>query len=74
MIFVMRIHIYFFSGSSLKLMSQNISSVPQHLESLFDQCLNQSSVTVVAIGLCETRLNDSISNLYSYSNYFSFFF
>lgn len=54
-------------------MSQNISSVPQHLESLFDQCLNQSSVTVVAIGLCETRLNDSISNLYSYSNYFSFF-
>ena len=62
-----------FSGNNLKIFSYNISSVPQHLESFFDQCLNLFNIQIDVIGLCETRLNDSICNLYKLDNYSSFF-
>lgn len=62
-----------FPNNSLKILSYNINSIPQHLESFFDQCLNLSGVKLDVIGLCETRLNDSICNLYNLENYSSFF-
>lgn len=57
---------YIFSGedlinelpsSSLNIFSYNISSVPQHLESFFEQCLTPYNVEFDFLGLCETRLN-----------------
>lgn len=62
-----------FLNNSLKIFSYNISSVPQHLDSFFEQCFNPSGVQVDVVGLCETRLNDNICNLYTLDNYSSFF-
>ena len=62
-----------FPHDSLKILSYNISSVPQHLESLHDQCLSSFNVASDVIGLCETRLNDNICNFYQLENYSSFF-
>lgn len=64
-----------FPNNSLKILSYNISSVPQHLDSLYDQCLNSSAcgVNYDVVGLCETRLNDNICNLYRLDNYLPYF-
>lgn len=56
--------------NSLKILSHDISSVPQHLDSLFDQCLNSSDIDLDVIGLCETRLSDNICNLCKLDKYF----
>ena len=61
------------SSNSLKIFSYNISSIPQHLDSLHDQCLSSFSVTLDVIGLCETRLNDNICQLYQLENYLPYF-
>ena len=57
---------FFFPSDSLKICSYNINSVPQHLD---EQCLSTFCVDFDVIGLCETRLNDNISNLYRLENY-----
>ena len=60
-------------SNSLKILSFNISSVPKHLESFFDQCINPSGIPFDVIGLCETRLNSNICNLYKLNRYSSYF-
>ena len=62
-----------FPNNSLKLLAYNISSVPQYLDSLYDQCLKGFSVSLDVIGLCETRLNDNICNLYQLDSYLPHF-
>lgn len=58
---------------SLNIMSFNISSAPLHLETLFDQCLNNFHVKFHVIGLCETRLTDNIVSLYKVKGYSGYF-
>ena len=50
----------YFPSDSLKISSYNISSVPQHIDSFYGQCLNSFCVDFDVIGLCETRFNDII--------------
>lgn len=64
---------HFFLDDNFKICSFNISSVPLHFESLFDQNVTPSGVQLDIIGLCETRLNDNICILYSQRNYSSYF-
>ena len=45
----------------LSIVSYNISSVPLHLDTFSDECLNTIDFCVDVIGLCETRLHDNIS-------------
>ena len=56
----------------LNIMFHNISSVPLHLESLTEQCLNPFHVKFDALCLCETRLNYDICPLYNITNYNAF--
>lgn len=64
---------HIFPDHNLKICSFNISSVPLHLESLFDQYITPSGVQLDIISLWETRLNDSICNLYNQCNYSPYF-
>lgn len=57
---------------SLSLFSFNISSVPQHWETLSSQCLDSICIKFHVIGLCETRLNDSLCSIYNLPNYTAF--
>ena len=41
-----------------------ISSLPLHLDSFVDQCLNVCKIKYDIVGFCETRLNDAICDLY----------
>lgn len=59
---------------NLSVLAHNISSIPLHLDSCLDQCISVSSNRYDVLGFCETRLNDSICQLYSiegYNNYFN---
>lgn len=57
----------------LKFLSYNINSLPLHLDTFYDQCLNVIGRNFDIIGFCETRLNDEISALYHLSGYNAFF-
>ena len=59
--------------SSLNILSFNISSLPRHLDTLFDQCLTPTNMKFHVIGLCETRLNDAISSMYRINGYECYF-
>ena len=59
-------------NSCLTLLAVNISSLPQHFDSFFDQCVNATSLKFDVIGFCETRLNDTICSLYSSAGYSSY--
>lgn len=52
-------------NQTLKLLSYNIASIPLHLDTFVDQCLDKNNTTFDVIGLCETRLNDAICSLYN---------
>lgn len=56
----------------IKILSFNICSLPLHFDVFQDQCLSECSVNFDVIGLCETRLNDNISQLYIMSFYNAF--
>ena len=60
-------------SKGLKLLSYNISSIPRHFEAFQDQCLEMIEEKFDVIGLCETRLHDSISSLYSLDLYNGFY-
>lgn len=60
-------------SNSLKILSYNICSIPKHLDSLSDQYLSSSTTDLDVIGLCETRLNDNICNLYKLGDYIPYF-
>lgn len=62
-----------FPSNSLKIISYDISSISKHLEFFFEQCLNPFGVQIDVVGLCKTRLNDNIHNLFKLDNNFSFF-
>lgn len=62
-----------FPPNRFNIISYNISSVPQHLDSFLDQCINPSGVSMDIVGVCETRLNDTICNMYNIDHYLSFF-
>lgn len=53
----------------LKLFFHNISSIPLHFDSLFDQSLNSFDFNFDVFTFCETRLNDNICNLYTLKSY-----
>ena len=55
--------------SNLNFLSYNISSIPLHLDTFSDQCLDTINNTMNILGFCETRLNDEISSLYSLNGY-----
>ena len=57
------------SSHNLNILSFNINSVPLHFDELRDQCLSQYNLEFQVIGLCETRLNDSICSLYRLEGY-----
>lgn len=62
------------SPDSLNLFVLNISSVPLHLESCLDQCINTSNCVYDVLGFCETHLSDGLCEIYSidgYNNYFN---
>lgn len=58
---------------SLNIMFYNISSVPLHFESFTEQCINSSDIHPDVFVLCETRLNNNISSLYSLVSYNVYF-
>ena len=57
----------------LNLLAHNISSIPLHLESCVEQCINTTNVKFDVLGFCETRLHDGICQLYSIDNYNNYF-
>ena len=57
----------------LKFTSFNISSIPLHLDSCIDQCVDVSGIRFDVLALCETRLNDAICTIYSIDGYESYF-
>lgn len=57
------------NSNYLNLFAHNISSIPLHLDSCIDQCINSSSIKYDVLGFCETRLNEAISELYSVEGY-----
>lgn len=59
--------------SSLSLTAFNICSIPQHIDSFIDQCVNSTNLEHDILGFCETRLNDTICNLYSINGYEKYF-
>ncbi len=59
--------------SGLNLLAFNISSIPRHLDSCVDQCVNESQVRCDVLAFCETRLNDVICSIYSIEGYESYF-
>lgn len=59
--------------TSLNILFYNISSVPQHLDSFYDQCLNANNIKFDVIGLCETRLHDNICSLYKLDTYHAYY-
>ena len=48
------------NSQCLNLLAFNISSIPFHLDSCIDQCVNVSGIRCGVLALCETRLNDDI--------------
>lgn len=60
-------------SNSLKILSYNISSIPLHLDTFVDQCLDDNGVIFDVIGFCETRLNDAISSIYKIADYTPYF-
>ncbi len=57
----------------LNLLAFNISSIPLHLDSCVDQCVNVNHIKFDVLTFCETRLNDAICSLYSIKYYGSYF-
>lgn len=49
----------------LNLLAFNISSIPLHLDSCIELCINVTNRRYDVIGFCETRLNDTICKLFS---------
>lgn len=58
-----------FTERHIKLLSFNISSLPLHFDTFSTQILDSIHFNFDIIGMCETRLNDNISSLYSLNNY-----
>ena len=49
--------------------SFNINSIPHNFESFVDQCYNGLNHQFDILGLCETKLNDEINELYNLEGY-----
>ena len=58
-----------FTDESLRILFFNIGSIPSHLDEFREQCLSTLGFDVDVIGLCETRLNDSLEPLFQLINY-----
>ena len=58
---------------NLNILAYNINSVPKHLDDFSIQCLNRLQMDFDVIGFCETRLTNSICNIYDLSEYTSEF-
>ena len=61
-----------FLSPSINLLYFNISSVPLHFEAFSSHCLDSMDHKFHVIGLCETRLNSSISSMYNIPSYTAF--
>ena len=59
-------------NSSLSFCSLNINSVPHNFENFLSTCLDGSSHHFDVIGLCETKLESNIEQLYNIPNYNKF--
>lgn len=61
------------SSACLNILAYNISSIPRHLDRFIEQCLYACNMNFDILGFCETRLNDTICNLYNIDGYSSHF-
>lgn len=62
-----------FPTHHFKLLSYNISSIPLHFDTFTVQVLDFLNFQFDVISICETRLNDNLSSLYSLNNYLNYF-
>ena len=61
------------SNSCLNLLALNISSIPRHLDSCIDQCINVFDMKFDILGFCETRLSDPLCHLFPLQGYDGYF-
>lgn len=61
------------SHSELNILTLNINSLPLHIDDFMEQCLYTCNSKFHVLSFCETRLNDSLCNLFPIPGYQSFF-